>query len=88
VLVNGFAPVSRFADRHPLVRAMVQKPVDLDALLRALHSCIDGGAGPESAGSPPPPSGVRGARMHTFLQAPDAAGDAAAMRGQVLDSAG
>jgi DNA-binding NtrC family response regulator len=40
VVVSGFGPVSRFADRWPLVRAFVQKPVDLDALLAAVHRCV------------------------------------------------
>ncbi|HZJ56330.1 MAG TPA: response regulator [Myxococcaceae bacterium] len=40
VVVSGFGPVSRFADRLPLVRAVVQKPVDVEALLRALRSCV------------------------------------------------
>ena len=40
VVVSGFGPVSRFADRLPLVRAVVQKPVDVEALLEALRSCV------------------------------------------------
>jgi DNA-binding NtrC family response regulator len=40
VVVSGFGPVSRLAERLPLVRAFVQKPVDLDALLAAVHSCV------------------------------------------------
>ena len=44
VVVSGFGPVSRFAERFPLVRAVVQKPVEIDALLQAVQSCIDAGA--------------------------------------------
>jgi CheY-like chemotaxis protein len=40
IVVSGFGPVSRFADRSPLVRAVVQKPVDVHALLEAVQSCI------------------------------------------------
>ena len=46
VVVSGFGPVSRFAERLPLVRAVVQKPVDLDALLEAVQSCVGEGATP------------------------------------------
>jgi CheY-like chemotaxis protein len=41
VVVSGFGPVSRFAHRLPLVRAVVQKPVELDALLQAVESCVE-----------------------------------------------
>jgi DNA-binding NtrC family response regulator len=47
VVVSGFGPVSRFVDRFPLVRAFVQKPVDLDALLAAVQSCISEEQAPE-----------------------------------------
>lgn len=47
VVVSGFGPVSRFVDRLPLVRAVVQKPVDLDALLEALQVCVGAEAAPE-----------------------------------------
>ena len=50
VVVSGFGPVSRFADRLPLVRAVVQKPVDVDALLRALRSCVQGDASRKAGG--------------------------------------
>jgi CheY-like chemotaxis protein len=40
VVVSGFGPVSRLAERWPFVRAFVQKPVDLDALLAAVHRCV------------------------------------------------
>ena len=40
ILVSGFGPVSRFAERLPLVRAVVQKPVDLALLLAALEACV------------------------------------------------
>jgi DNA-binding NtrC family response regulator len=40
VVVSGFGPVSRLAERLPLVRAFVQKPVDLEALLAAVHRCV------------------------------------------------
>ena len=49
VVVSGFGPVSRFADRLPLVRAVVQKPVDVEALLRALRSCVQDDASPTTA---------------------------------------
>jgi CheY-like chemotaxis protein len=48
VVVSGFGPVSRFADRLPLVRAVVQKPVDVEALLRALRSCVRDDASPKT----------------------------------------
>jgi len=41
VVVSGFGPVSRFADRLPQVKAVVQKPVDLHALLSAVQSCLE-----------------------------------------------
>jgi len=44
VVVSGFGPVARFAERFPLVRAVVQKPVEIDALLQAVQSCVDAGA--------------------------------------------
>ena len=50
VVVSGYGPVSRFADRLPLVRAVVQKPVDLDALLAAVHSCVCAVAASEPVG--------------------------------------
>ena len=40
VVVSGFGPVSRFVDRLPQVRAVVQKPVDLGELLAAIRSCV------------------------------------------------
>jgi len=40
VVVSGFGPVSRFSERLPLVRAVVQKPLELRALLDAVQSCI------------------------------------------------
>lgn len=40
VVVSGFGPVSRLAERWRFVRAFVQKPVDLDALLAAVHRCV------------------------------------------------
>lgn len=48
VVMSGFGPVSRFADRFPLVRAVVQKPLDLDALLEAVQSCVVEDATPEN----------------------------------------
>jgi DNA-binding NtrC family response regulator len=48
VVVSGFGPVSRFADRLPLVRAVVQKPVDVEALLQALRSCVHDDASPKA----------------------------------------
>jgi hypothetical protein len=42
-VVSGFGPVSRFADRLPLVRAVVQKPVDIDTLLEAVQRCVRDG---------------------------------------------
>ena len=50
VVVSGFGPVSRFADRLPLVRAVVQKPVDLDALLEAVQSCVGEESSPKATG--------------------------------------
>jgi DNA-binding NtrC family response regulator len=47
VVVSGFGPVSRLAERWPLVRAFVQKPVDLDALLTAISRCIRAEPNPE-----------------------------------------
>ncbi|HSP19174.1 MAG TPA: response regulator [Myxococcaceae bacterium] len=41
IVVSGFGPVSRFSDRLPLVHAVVQKPVDLRALLAAVESCVE-----------------------------------------------
>ena len=49
VVVSGFGPVSRFVDRFPLVRAVVQKPVDLEVLLEAVQSCVVAHAAPEPA---------------------------------------
>ena len=46
VVLTGFGPVSRFADRSPLVRAVVQKPVDVHALLEAVQSCVPSDAKP------------------------------------------
>lgn len=40
VVVSGFGPVSRFVDRLPLVRAVLQKPVDLRELLDAVQVCV------------------------------------------------
>jgi CheY-like chemotaxis protein len=48
IVVTGFGPVSRFANRLPLVRAVVQKPVDLDALLEAVQRCIGEDATPSA----------------------------------------
>jgi DNA-binding NtrC family response regulator len=48
VVVSGFGPVSRFAERLPLVRAVVQKPVDLDALLAAVQRCVNEEPSPEA----------------------------------------
>jgi hypothetical protein len=45
--VSGFGPVSRLAERWPFVRAFVQKPVDLDALLAAVHRCVGARDDPE-----------------------------------------
>jgi CheY-like chemotaxis protein len=47
IVVSGFGPVSRFVDRLPLVRAVVQKPVDLDVLLEAVQRCLRAGATPD-----------------------------------------
>lgn len=41
VVVSGFGPVSRFAQRLPLVRAVLQKPVELEVLLAAVKTCVD-----------------------------------------------
>jgi CheY-like chemotaxis protein len=49
VVVSGFGPVTRFAERFPLVRAVVQKPVEIDALLQAVQSCVDAEATSSSA---------------------------------------
>ncbi|HEY1333901.1 MAG TPA: response regulator [Myxococcaceae bacterium] len=49
VVVSGFGPVSRLAERWPLVRAFVQKPVDLDALLAAVRRCVRAEPNPEPA---------------------------------------
>jgi two-component system response regulator MprA len=49
VVVSGFGPVARFAERFPLVRAVVQKPVELDALLQAVESCIGPGTSSSTA---------------------------------------
>jgi hypothetical protein len=38
--MNGFGPVSRFADRLSLMRAVVQKPGVLDALLQAMETGV------------------------------------------------
>lgn len=48
VVVSGFGPVSRFVDRFPLVRAVLQKPVDLRELLDAVQVCV----GPEAIAEP------------------------------------
>jgi len=49
IVVSGYGPVSRFSERLPLVRAVVQKPVDVRALLAAVESCV-----------PPAPLDARG----------------------------
>lgn len=49
VVVSGFGPVSRFAERLPLVRAVMQKPVDLEALLAAVRSCLSESTGETAA---------------------------------------
>ena len=41
VIVSGYGPVSRFSEGLPLVRAVVQKPVDLALLLAAVESCVE-----------------------------------------------
>lgn len=41
IVVSGFGPVSRFAERLPLVRAVLQKPVDLALLLAAVEACVE-----------------------------------------------
>lgn len=48
LVMSAFGPVSRFADRFPLVRAVVQKLVDLDALLEAVQSCVVEDATPKT----------------------------------------
>lgn len=41
IVVSGFGPVSRFSEQLPLVRAVLQKPVDVAALLAAVESCVE-----------------------------------------------
>ncbi|MGZ6077859.1 MAG: response regulator [Myxococcaceae bacterium] len=44
IVVSGYGPVSRFSEGLPLVRAVVQKPVELALLLAAVESCVEHGA--------------------------------------------
>ncbi|MGZ6072195.1 MAG: hypothetical protein ACXWK8_13335, partial [Myxococcaceae bacterium] len=43
IVVSGYGPVSRFSEGLPLVRAVVQKPVELALLLAAVESCVEHG---------------------------------------------
>lgn len=41
IVVSGYGPVSRFSEGLPLVRAVVQKPVELARLLAAVERCVE-----------------------------------------------
>jgi len=41
IVVSGYGPVSRFSEGLPLVRAVVQKPVELALLLAAVERCVE-----------------------------------------------